>query len=118
SVHPPYILIYQIDANPYSDVSVKTLEKRFQCPVYTMTVPRLGSIHGRKGQAGPEEFLGFLKNARFLVTNSFHGVALSLLFEKQFFVYENGGVMSRIDGLLKQTGLLDRKIKMVRDIDP
>ncbi len=118
SVHPPYILIYQIDANPYSDVSVKTLEKRFQCPVYTMTVPRLGSIHGRKGQAGPEEFLGFLKNARFLVTNSFHGVALSLLYEKQFFVYENGGVMSRIDGLLKQTGLLDRKIKMVRDIDP
>ena len=61
----PYILIYQIDSNPYSDVSVKTLKKRFKCPVYTMTVPRLGSIHGRKGEAGPEEFLGFLKGAKF-----------------------------------------------------
>ena len=75
--HSSYILIYQIDANPYSDVSVKALEKRFKCPVYTMTVPRLGSVHGRKGKAGPEEFLGLLINARFLVTNSFHGIALS-----------------------------------------
>lgn len=117
-IHSSYILIYQIDANPYSDVSVRTLEKRFKCPVYTMTVPRLGSIHGRKGEVGPEKFLNLLKNAKFLVTNSFHGIALSLLYEKQFFVYDNGGVMSRIDGLLQQTGLLDRKIKVVGDIDP
>ena len=113
-----YILLYQIDSNPASDISVKTLEERFVCPVYTMTVPRLGSVHGRRGTAGPEEFLTLLKNAQFVVTNSFHGVALSLLFEKQFFVYENGGVMNRIDGLLSQVSLLDRKVRMVSDIDP
>lgn len=113
----PYILIYQIDSNPASDISVKTLEKRFKCDVYTMTVPRLGSIHGRKGVAGPEKFLSLLKGAEFLVTNSFHGIAISLLFEKQFYVYENGGVMTRIDGLLSQMGLLGRKIKMSTDID-
>lgn len=113
----PYILIYQIDSNPASDISVKTLEKRFKCDVYTMTVPRLGSIHGRKGVAGPEKFLSLLKGAEFLVTNSFHGIAISLLFEKQFYVYENGGVMTRIDGLLSQMGLLGRKIKMSKDID-
>lgn len=114
----PYILIYQIDANPASDISVRNLEKRFGCPVYTMTVPRLGSVHGRKGAVGPEDFLSLLKNAKFLVTNSFHGIALSLLFEKNFFVYENGGVMSRIDSLLATVGLHDRKVKMVADIDP
>lgn len=113
----PYILIYQIDSNPASDISVKTLEKRFMCDVYTMTVPRLGSIHGRKGVAGPEKFLSLLKGAEFLVTNSFHGIAISLLFEKQLYVYENGGVMTRIDGLLSQMGLLGRKIKMSTDID-
>ena len=114
----PYILLYQIDANPASDVSVRNLEKRFHCPVYTMTVPRVGSVHGRRGDLGPEEFLTLLKNAKFLVTNSFHGIALSLLFEKDFFVYENGGVMSRIDSLLAAVGLYDRKVKMVADIDP
>lgn len=116
--HKPYILLYQIDANPASDISVKTLEKRFSCPVYTMTVPRVGSIHGRRGEAGPEEFLALLKNAWFLVTNSFHGIALSLLFEKDFFVYENSGVMSRIDSLLAAVGLHDRKVKMAADVNP
>lgn len=113
----PYILLYQIDSNPYTDISVASLEARFGCPVYTMTVPRLGAIHGRKGKAGPEEFLSLLKDTKFLVTNSFHGIALSLLFQKNFFVYENGGVMSRIDGLLNLCGLMDRKVKLVCDID-
>ena len=117
--HPknPYILVYQIDSNPTSDISVKTLEARFGCDVYTMTVPRIGSFYGRKGTAGPEKFLALLKNAEFLVTNSFHGIALSLLFEKQFYVYENTGVMSRIDGLLETLELNKRKVKMVSDID-
>lgn len=114
----PYILLYQIDSNPESDISVRSLEKRFGCKVYTMTVPRLDKFHGRKGTAGPEEFLALLKGAKFLVTNSFHGIALSVLFEKQFYVYENGGVMSRIDSLLQLTDLMNRKVKMVTDINP
>lgn len=113
-----YILLYQIDSNPASDISVGTLEERFGCPVYTMTIPRLDNSHGRRGTAGPEEFLALLKGAKFLVTNSFHGIALSLLMHKQFFVYENGGVMSRIDSLLDLAGLENRKVKLVADIDP
>lgn len=113
-----YILLYQISSNPDSDISVRSLEKRFSCPVYTMTVPRLDDSHGRRGTAGPEEFLSLLKGAKFLVTNSFHGIALSLLMHKQFFVYENGGVMTRIDSLLDLVGLENRKVKMVTDIDP
>lgn len=113
-----YILLYQISANPASDISVRSLEARFGCPVYTMTVPRLDDSHGRRGTAGPEEFLSLLKHAKFLVTNSFHGIALSLLMHQQFFVYENGGSMTRIDSLLDLVGLQDRKVKMVADIDP
>lgn len=113
-----YILIYQISSNPASDISVRSLEKRFGCPVYTMTVPRLDDRHGRRGTAGPEEFLSLLMGAKFLVTNSFHGIALSLLMHKQFFVYENGGTMTRIDSLLDLVGLQDRKVKMTAEIDP
>ena len=112
-----YILLYQIDSNPASDICIKTLEKQFGCPAYTMTTPRLDDHYHRKGTAGPEEFLSLLKGAKFLVTNSFHGIALSLLMHKQFFVYENGGVMSRIDSLLELVNLTDRKVKLVADID-
>ena len=114
----PYILIYQIDHNPYSDISIHSLEKRFGCRVYSMTVPKLGSAYGKKGSAGPKEFLSILEHASFLVTNSFHGVALSLLWHKQFYVYENVGVMTRIDGLLNSLELEGRKVRMVADINP
>ena len=35
---------------------VKTLKERFGCDVYTMTVPRIGNIRGRKGTAGDLRF--------------------------------------------------------------
>lgn len=113
----PYILIYQIDRNPNSDISVKTLRKRFCMDAYTMTTPRIGSIRSHLGACGPEDFIAYIKNAEFIVTNSFHGLALSLIYGKNFYVYENGGVMSRIDGLLEQLGLLNRKVRKVEDID-
>ena len=113
----PYILLYQIDHNPASDISIRSLEKRFGCRVYSMTVPKLGSSHGKKGGLGPKEFLSLLDHSEFLVTNSFHGVALSLLWHKQFYVYENGGVMTRIDGLLDSLELNDRKVRLVSDIN-
>ena len=113
----PYILLYQIDKNPASDISIRSLEKRFKCKVYSMTVPKVGSMHGKKGAEGPAFFISAIEQAKFVVTNSFHGVALSLLFHKQFYVYENGGVMTRIDDLLESIGLRDRKVKVVNDIN-
>ena len=34
--------------------------------------------------AGPEEFLGWIKQANLIITNSFHGSCFSILLEKQF----------------------------------
>ncbi len=114
---PPYVLMYQIDANPNTDVSIASLEHLFQLNAYSFSVPKNSKDKKRLGTMGPEGFLAVLKNAEYIVTNSFHGVALSLLYHKQFFVYENGGVMSRIDSLLESVSLMDRKIRMTSDID-
>ena len=73
----PYILLYQIDRNPSSDISVKALCKHFGMNVYTLTAPRLGSVRGRRGDCGPLEFISYIKHAEFIVTNSFHGLAFS-----------------------------------------
>ena len=35
---------------------------------------------------GIEDFISWIKNAEVIVTNSFHGTAFSLLFEKEFYV--------------------------------
>lgn len=53
--------------------------------------------------AGPEEFLGLFKNAEYVITNSFHGTAFSINFNKQFFTEmlpDTMGVNSRIEDIL------------------
>lgn len=42
-----------------------------------------------------EDFLWMIKNSEYVVTNSFHGIMFSLLFEKKFYwAYQNGKKMS------------------------
>jgi hypothetical protein len=112
-----YVLIYQIDSNPDTDVSIQSLKNYFNCGVYSMCTPYFGNSKTRFGNYGPEGFLALLKGAKYLVTNSFHGIALSLIYHKQFYVYDNSGVMSRIDDLLELVSLTNRKIRLVSDID-
>ena len=35
---------------------------------------------------GPIDFISYIKNAEFVISNSFHGTAFSIIFEKQFVV--------------------------------
>jgi hypothetical protein len=81
--------------------------------------------------AGPSEFIGLFKNASFILTNSFHGTAFSIIFNKPFYVPINTKLSSekilssRISSLLKKLKLEDRllskdnkiKIKDIKDID-
>lgn len=60
---------------------------------------------------GPREFLTLLRNAEFIITNSYHGTILSILFEKPFITIIAGkGVYrkSRILDLLKYFELENR----------
>ncbi|MCQ4721102.1 polysaccharide pyruvyl transferase family protein, partial [Flavonifractor plautii] len=41
--------------------------------------------------AGPREFLGLFRHASAMVTNSFHGAAFSLQFQKDFFTSMSPG---------------------------
>ncbi len=64
--------------------------------------------------AGPREFLGLVKNARLICTDSYHGTLFSINFEKPFFVFERPGSSggqssaSRIHSILALTGLTTR----------
>ncbi len=58
--------------------------------------------------AGPGEFLTYIHRAEYVVSNSFHGLAISIQFKKPFtaFTYSRSGI--RIQELLKLSGLTDR----------
>ncbi|MBE5774876.1 MAG: 4Fe-4S dicluster domain-containing protein [Clostridiales bacterium] len=61
-------------------------------------------------EAGPSDFLGLFKKAAYICTDSFHGMAFSILYEKPFAVFERHSekserMSSRITSLLNYLGL-------------
>lgn len=64
-------------------------------------------------EAGPKEFVLYIKNATYVVTDSFHGTAFSINFEIPFFVFDrqygiSGNQSSRIKSILELMGLMKR----------
>lgn len=66
---------------------------------------------------GPSEFLSAFQHAKTVFTNSFHGTAFSLIFEKDFYIVDNKEGGSRITNLLSRVGLRGRLISSTVDED-
>lgn len=79
---------------------------------------------------GPWEFVDLIQNAEFVVTDSFHAVAFSIIFSKKFIVFDReakagfGYMSSRLKSLLDVFGLSERlvrsqdlNVETVRDVD-
>lgn len=57
---------------------------------------------------GPDEFLWYIKNAEYVVTNSFHGTVFSVLFKKKFITIPHAQTGNRVTELLDKLGLSQR----------
>ena len=63
----------------------------------------------------PVRFLNILRNAEYICTDSFHGTAFSIIFEKKFIVFDrysnksSNSKNSRIDSLCHNVGLKNRR---------
>ena len=70
--------------------------------------------------ADPIEFIYAISNAEYVVTNSFHGTALSIIFNKNFYVEllkKYAKVNSRIDNILKMFNLENHLICRTRSLE-
>ncbi len=70
---------------------------------------------------GPLEWLGYVQNADFVVTNSFHGICFSIIFEKNFYVDllkgDRAFTNTRIEELLTQFELQNRSVDLITDLN-
>lgn len=63
---------------------------------------------------GPQQFLGLIREADFIVTTSFHGCVFSILYRKQFLcVLNDNDRNSRMETLLGNLGLEERIVRNV-----
>jgi len=112
-----YIFCY----NLRSDYLVRKLSfflsKKYDLPILCpFNVNRRWPQIGKTVYPGPEEWLSLLKNSKFIVTNTFHGVVFSILFKKKFIAAElpknKKKYGDRVKFLLKQFELDDRLLKI------
>ena len=105
-----YVLIYSLIENKvlYEIADSITNEKGIKTYVITKAMRPLGKSDKYMRNTGPEEFLGLIANAEYVVTNSFHGTAFSLIFKKQFTTVMPDVAPERIRDLLTFVGAEDR----------
>lgn len=113
-----YILVYSLveDKGLYEIANKIAKEKGYQIYVITKALRPMGKADKYLRNAGPYEFVELMAGAEYVVTNSFHGTAFSLIFKKQFTVLLPQTVPDRIENLLRAVNLLERAISTVKDI--
>lgn len=122
-VNEKYVFLYSVNLRQNTCDAAELISKRTGLPVYTMLSGPVNNRwlkmnkHIAPGDVGPEGFLAMLRDAEFVVTDSFHGTVFSLLFHKRFFVVcdvTNSGELiwdERIGFLCDTFNIGDRLIK-------
>lgn len=73
------------------------------------TANSLGNLGKKNLDISPDEFIQLIRNAEFIVTDSFHCTVFSIIFNKQFITAKlNDGNDNRSAGLLNSLGIIDR----------
>ena len=117
-----YILIYKLNtsnlifdfARKLSKLTGRKIVALNFDVVDQMKTPDIKGVYS----ASVEEFLGYIKYADYVVTNSFHGTAFSIIFHKEFYVealQKDFKPNDRVESLLCLTGLDECKVKTLED---
>lgn len=113
-----YVLVYQIHNDKRVGAYAQKVAEKLNLPLIRVSA----SLHqiSREGKLkylpNISEFLGYIENAEFIVTDSFHGTAFSINFNKQFAeILPNTNTGSRNQSILRLTGLLERVVTDMND---
>lgn len=113
-----YVLAYIIHKDPLISEIVDEAAKRLNKKVI-----QVGGFASKCNydefmrDIGPCEFLDLIDNADFIVTNSFHGLAFSHIYHKQFAAVMPHGNELRLKNIIETAGTEDHVIKCVEDFE-
>ena len=108
----PYIFCYILHRPDWLNKWLKKLHKETGKEIVVISSEEYRNIYHTKmiRDAGPREMLGWLQNADFVISSSFHGVALSIANRMPFYAVVNFEAPARITDMLDTFGLKDRII--------
>jgi polysaccharide pyruvyl transferase WcaK-like protein len=117
-----YILIYMLEYNEKLIKSANELSTKYNLPIYSIEIPflrfkakmpNIKKLH----DVGPLDFVKLINNATFVLTNSFHGTAFSLILNKKFASFAHSTANLRMENLLNLYNLNDCQITHNSTID-
>lgn len=107
----PYIFCYFIGMVPLATETVAEIRKRLGLKVVylQLNLNTRDYFHSDKKiiAANPKDFVGLVRNASFVITNSFHASAFSLMFKKDFTFVPKKKDNERVISLVKMFKISD-----------
>ncbi len=132
-INTPYIVGYFLSYASLHRISIEKIKKRYNINkvVYINTnfvdIIVDNSLTDYKGEdykktVGPAEFLTLIKNSAAVCTDSYHGVALSIVFKKDFYVFDRPILQEykenyRLPDLFQRLGISERWVETNDCID-
>lgn len=113
-----YVLVYTLETNDIVEKKIEQFGKQYK----TVSIGTFRNIYGTDvhfSSLSPEAYLGLIQGAEYVITNSFHATAFSIIFEKEFeYIPLKNGRGIRIENLLSLIhmngyicdGSMDRRI--------
>lgn len=118
-----YIFVYMLEQNETMIEYARKISKKLNCNVVYILRKNIKfsvKAHNVYG-CSPNEFLGYIKNATYIITNSFHATVFSVQFCKKFCTFLTQKSGTRMNDLLEKIGLNERiyeeEFSLDKDID-
>lgn len=108
-----YVLVYNLNRNKKIDKYVEKLAKEKNLEIFYISYALHEVIKKGKMKCNVcvEDFLALIANAQYVVTDSFHATAFSINFNTQFMIVFPEKYSTRVESILKVTGLESRIVK-------
>lgn len=104
----PYILVYDFDRNPELRRIATELAAKRNWKIYS--IQELDYSDRSFWNGGPIEFVQLIRGAEYVLSNSFHATAFSLIYRRPYLTVDRGmGINTRMQDLNRLAGLEQRK---------
>ncbi len=113
-----YLLVYSVNNDTLMDAAAQKIAAHYGLKIVLVG----GYIQKIKHDyylrdAGPEEFCNLIEHAKFVLANSFHATAMSILFNKQFAVVLSKNSPMRLIDMLETAKIYGRIIRNESDVE-
>lgn len=113
-----YILIYDFENSSLIQGIAEKISNQKNLKIYAINPGKFNYTDKHFPHVGPDMFLTLIKNAEFVLSNSYHAVVFSIIYQKDFYIVERSEAINiRMLDLVEKLEIQDRVIRNVEQVN-